>query len=80
MVNFVYENFYLNMNAQSNGDHEVHRQSCKYYLPYRIGNNFKLIGLFSNEIDAVNRAKRLNPGIAHKIDGCAICCPRAHRR
>lgn len=74
------ENYYLNKNAQSNGDHEVHRESCKFYYLYKYGNNFEYIGKFSNEMDAVSYAKSLNYSIANKIDGCAFCCPKAHTK
>ena len=35
--------------AQSNGDHEVHKESCYYYYMYKNGFNFELLGAFSNE-------------------------------
>lgn len=70
-------NYYLNLNAQSNGDHEVHKESCYYYYMYKSGHNFELLGSFNNEIDAVNYAKIKHP--EYKIDGCAHCCSKAHR-
>ena len=45
-------NYYLNLNAQSNGDHEVHKESCYYYYMYKSGYNFELLGAFSNELEA----------------------------
>ena len=70
-------NYYLNSNAQSNGDHEVHKETCPYYYNYKIGGNFIYIGTFFNEQEAVKQAKKLYP--VYKIDGCAHCCPNAHR-
>lgn len=71
-------NYYLNLNAQSSGEHEVHKKSCYYYYMYNSGFNFELLGAFSNEIDAVRYARMKHP--TFKIDGCAYCCPIAHRR
>ena len=44
---------------------------------YKTGHNFELLGVFNNEIDAVNYAKMKHPTL--KVDGCAYCCPAAHR-
>ena len=30
-------NYYLNLNAQSNGDHEIHKETCYYYYRYKSG-------------------------------------------
>ena len=70
-------NYYLNLNAQYNGDYEVHKESCPFYYNYKIGGNFIYIGAFINEQDAVKRAKMLYP--VYKIDGCAHCCSKTHR-
>ena len=70
-------NYYLNLNAQSNGDHEVHKETCHYYYMYKSGYNFELLGAFSNELEAVRYARIKHP--TFKIDGCAYCCPAAHR-
>lgn len=70
-------NYYLNLNAQSNGDHEVHKETCPYYYKYRNGFNFELLGAFWNENDAVRFAKQRHPNF--RIDGCAYCCSNAHR-
>lgn len=71
-------NYYLNLNAQSSGEHEVHKESCYYYCMYKSGYNFELLGAFSNEIEAVRYARMKHP--TFRIDGCAYCCPAAHRR
>ena len=54
-------NYYLNLNAQSNGDHEVHKESCYYYYMYKSGYNFELLGAFSNELEAVRYARIKHP-------------------
>ena len=70
-------NYYLNLNAQTNGDHEVHKEICPDYYKYKYGSNFEYLGKFSDEIKAVKFAKLKHPYF--KIDGCAHCCPKAHR-
>lgn len=44
---------------------------------YKSGYNFELLGAFSNELEAVRYARIKHP--TFKIDGCAYCCPAAHR-
>jgi hypothetical protein len=63
--------YYVNKNAQSNGDHEVHTQSCSY-LPSEL--NRKYLGEFSNCEDAVREAKKTYP----KSNGCFYCCRARH--
>lgn len=70
-------NYYLNLNVQSNGDHEIHKETCYYYYMYNNGFNFELLGAFYNEIDAAKYAKQKHPNF--KIDGCVYCCPNIHR-
>lgn len=70
-------NYYLNLNAQSSGEHEVHKESCYYYRMYKKGYNFEMLGAFNNEIAAVKYAKIKHP--TFKIDGCAYCCSAANR-
>ena len=70
-------NYYLNLNAQSNDDHEVHKETCYYYYKYKSGYNFEYLGAFYNEMEAVNYARKTHPNL--RIDGCAYCCPNAHR-
>jgi len=71
-------NYYLNKNAQSNGDHEIHKESCYYYYMYKGGYNFELIGAFSNEYEAMRYARYKYPYL--RIDGCAYCCPNIHQK
>lgn len=52
--------------------HEVH--TLEHAQALRIQNVINL-GFFSDEKSAVNAAKRYYLD----ADGCAICCPKAHR-
>ena len=63
--------YYVNDNAQSNGDHEVHREDC-IYLP--LSQNRTLLGNFSNCKEAVKEAKK----IYQKTNGCKTCSPECH--
>lgn len=69
--------YIVNKNAQSNGDHEVHkspRSECtspRYPLP----SNQVDLGWFSNCAEAVEKAK----GIGYKAaDGCYYCSYECH--
>lgn len=66
-------NYFVNTNAQPNGDHEVHKDGC-HHMP-DISNR-KYLGLFSNCIDAVKEAKKIYP----TADGCYYCCNACHTR
>ena len=63
--------YYVNKNAQANGDHEVHKSGCSY-MPNT--ENRKYLGDFSNCHDAVREAKKTYP----TADGCAYCSPECH--
>jgi hypothetical protein len=63
------KSYYVNNNAQSNGDHEVHEEGCRY-----MPENKKYLGEFSNCQDAVKEAKLTYP----KSDGCKTCSPACH--
>ena len=70
--------YYINMNAQSNGDHEIHKSSCIYYILYKSGNNFENLGIFLSDAEAVVYAKNKYP--YWTVDGCSKCCPSKHTR
>ena len=53
--------------------HEVHTKEHAEQLKIR---NTTYVGYFSDEIQAVAQAKK----IYSDADGCATCCPKAHRR
>lgn len=63
--------YYVNTEAQSNGDHEVHKSDCEF-LP--DGENRLFLGSFSNCRDAVQEAKEHYP----QSNGCAACSPECH--
>lgn len=65
--------YYMNKNAQSNGDHEVHRIDCSW-LPYP--ENRLYLGEFPSCHGAVREAKKHDP----LADGCYYCSNECHTR
>ena len=65
-------NYYVNKNAQANGDHEVHKSNCSF-LPDT--DNRMYLGDFTNCHDAVAAAKKHYP----QSDGCYYCSPDCHK-
>lgn len=63
--------FYVNKNAQPNGDHEVHRATCSWLPDVE---NRQYLGEFSTSQEAVRAAKKHY----NHVDGCAYCCPESH--
>lgn len=63
--------YYVNKNAQMNGDHEVHRATCSK-LP--APENRQYLGDFSTSQEAVREARKSYI----RADGCAYCCPESH--
>jgi len=63
--------YYVNKNAQTNGDHEVHRDDCSF-LPSL--DNRSYLGDFTSCQPAVTEAKRIYAA----ADGCATCSPSCH--
>lgn len=63
--------YYVNKNAQDNGDHEVHKINCEW-LPDT--SNRLYLGQFSNCQDAVKEAKKHYP----KSNGCFYCSRDCH--
>ncbi len=63
--------YYVNKNAQDNGDHEVHESGCGW-MPNP--ENRQYIGDFSSCHGAVRKAKEIYP----TADGCAHCSPACH--
>lgn len=61
--------YYVNQNAQLNGDHEVHVPHCTYFPT-----NTTYLGEFTNCWDAVATARRIYP----QSNGCAFCTPACH--
>ncbi len=65
------KSYYVNKNAQANGDHEVHEEGCSY-LPEP--QNRIYLGLFSNCTDAVREVKKKYV----KANGCYFCSKPCH--
>jgi hypothetical protein len=66
-------NYFLNSQAQANGDHEVHQLDCKY-LPSAF--NRVLLGSFISCDEAVEMARsKYHPS---KINGCYYCANTCH--
>lgn len=65
------DKYYVNKNAQSNGDHEVHKSGCSY-MP--ISENRIYLGEFSNCHSAVSEAKKSYT----QTNGCYYCCRPCH--
>jgi len=65
--------YYVNKNAQANGDHEVHTDGCTHLPDVK---NREDLGSFDNCKDAVKKAKKIYP----KADGCYYCLKECHKR
>lgn len=63
--------YYVNKNAQSNGDHEVHKNGCTF-MPNEA-NRIDLGDCLSCH-EAVRKAK----GIYPQSNGCYYCSPDCH--
>jgi hypothetical protein len=63
--------YYVNKNAQSNGDHEVHMAGCTR-LPYP--HNRMYLGDFTSCRGAVTEAKKTYP----QSNGCYYCSETCH--
>ncbi|RJO66302.1 MAG: hypothetical protein C4523_12960 [Myxococcales bacterium] len=63
--------YYVNKNAQANGDHEVHKSGCSY-MPEQ--ENRLYLGDFTNCKDAVKEAKKTYS----KSNGCYYCATECH--
>lgn len=58
--------YYVNTNAQANGDHEVHKEECAW-MPHEQHKLY--LGDFSNCQDAVRAAKKMFT----QSNGCYYC-------
>ena len=63
--------YYVNKNAQDNGDHEVHESGCDW-LP--LEENRLYLGLFDSCSPAVRKAKTYY----EQSKGCAHCSSACH--
>ena len=64
-------NYYVNRQAQANGDHEVHKDGCAY-MPNQ--DNRLYLGNFSTCQEAVREAKRY----FSQSNGCFFCSRECH--
>ena len=63
--------YYVNMNAQSNGDHEVHLEGCSW-LPDAINRTY--LGYFGSCHPAVIAARNHYA----QVNGCYFCSRDCH--
>lgn len=63
------DHYYVNQNAQPNGDHEVHKSSCTYLPSSRT-----YLGQFSRCQEAVLEAKKYY----RQSNGCYWCSRDCH--
>lgn len=63
--------YYVNNNAQANGDHEVHHYDCPYLNQVT---NRTYLGEFPNCASAVNEAKIIH----RQVNGCKTCNSACH--
>ena len=63
------DSYYVNKNAQVNGDHEVHKCTCTF-MPEQQHRLY--LGYFNNCHEALREAKETYPRTAN---GCPYCCP-----
>jgi len=63
--------YYVNKNAQTNGDHEVHKETCQW-LPNE--ENRRRLSIYSNCKGAVEEAKKYYS----QTNGCIHCSNECH--
>ncbi|MCK7553965.1 hypothetical protein MKQ70_02655 [Chitinophaga sedimenti] len=63
--------YYVNKNAQTNGDHEVHVSDCRYAPD---SSNRTYLGEFESCGSAVREAKKYYT----KVNGCVYCSKPCH--
>lgn len=68
------KNYYFNIYADINGNHEVHADDCSF-LPSEL--NREYIGKFNSCKAAIAQAHILYPN--KNFDGCYYCCRECHR-
>lgn len=70
----VASKYYVNTEAQSNGDHEVHKSGCAW-MPSEKNRDY--LGEFDSCEGAVTEAKKSYPDTAN---GCKHCSNACHTR
>lgn len=63
--------YYVNQNAQSNGDHEVHELTCSFCPD---DSNRTFLGDYNSCHPAVAEARKHYS----QVNGCSFCSPRCH--
>ena len=63
--------YFVNKNAQSNGDHEVHKDGCSW-LPSVL--NREYLGMFGSCQSAVQAARKYYS----QVNGCYYCSNACH--
>lgn len=69
----MWQHYYLNRNAQSTGEHEIHKQNC-YRRPQP--QNEIYLGYFYDAKHALIEAKKYYT----YVDGCYYCCSEIHKK
>ena len=62
--------YYVNDNAQPNGDHEVHIENCIYYS--------RMINTYLGEYDSCQEAVLVAKKKHKQVNGCISCCRPCH--
>ncbi|EMP0914094.1 hypothetical protein [Pseudomonas aeruginosa] len=65
------DTYYVNKQPQANGDHEVHRDGCRF-MPSPL--NRQYLGAFSSCYEAVQQARMYYL----RSNGCAFCSLMCH--
>jgi hypothetical protein len=65
--------YYVNENAQTTGEHEVHKEGCEH-MP--SDSHKKYLGNYDNCQDALKKAKEYYTN----VDGCFYCCYPCHKK
>ena len=65
------DHYYVNQQAQYNGDHEVHKDGCSW-MPEN--HNRQYLGNFAHCREAIRVAKRY----FHQVNGCYYCSRECH--
>ena len=65
------QHYYVNNNAQPNGDHEVHVSTCSFLA---LARSTSSLGYHDSCLSAVRQAKQTYS----KSNGCYYCCKPCH--
>jgi len=68
------DHYYVNNNPQAAGEHEVHKENCKFLPSFE---NRTYLGFFNNCDEAVKKSKL---HYFKNSDGCYFCCRECHTR